>query len=153
MSQQWHGHDGRPYTPLHDDAKPDLNSPLYYDMGDKRLPYTPGANLTADEIWAAGPSKERRADIPPRTAERSSPRKKWIILGVTGAFLVIVIGIAIALGVVLSVDHSKDSRSDRVGTTAMNGGGNDPSKFDPDPRLHQVFWGMAYDPQVSCGQR
>ncbi|KAL1405860.1 hypothetical protein Q8F55_007538 [Vanrija albida] len=127
----------------------------------EQTPYTPSAheNIPADQLWAMEAGKERIQNYNhnPDDAERKARTKKLVW------FLAIVAVLAVAgivAGVVVSVTTKKHHSSSDSSTDSANSGNgsgnngpavtledpNDPSKFQKDSRLHNVFWGMAYDP-------
>ena len=84
------------------------------------------------------------------------------IAGAVAALLAL-IAIGVGVGVAVSHNHknSNKSSSSSNGSSTNNGSvvpqtdPNDPSTFIKDPRLHQVFYGLAYTPTGSqlpdCG--
>lgn len=106
---------------------------------------------TADDLWAmdGNPRQHYQYDPVSEKASRSSGSKKW--WWIIGGVLLVVIAAGVGLGVGLSKKSgsgsSSNSSSDGGSSTTVGSG--DPSKFDLDPNLHQVFWGLAYSPKDS----
>lgn len=108
-------------------------------------------NVPSDQLWALDSGKERVQDYSYNVGnENTSSKKKWWIIG--GILGLIVIACAVAIPVAITTVNnnkkSSGSHSNSNGTAGMEDP-NDPSKFTPDSRLHKVFWGMAYQPDVS----
>lgn len=120
-------------------------------------------NMTADELWAMETGKE---PVPnsyqyEEPAQPKSKKKLWIWLGV-------LLGLAAIGGIVAGVVVSQMNKKSNGSSSGKSGSGNstsgdgtalkdpnDPSNFDKDERLHNVFWGMAYQPDgaipPACG--
>lgn len=87
--------------------------------------------------------------------QKARSRKRWFIIG--GIILAVAAVVGIVVGVVVSQvnknDDDNSSNSSSNGTSSSGNGtltvGSDPSTFEKDSRLHQVFWGFAYTPNVS----
>ncbi|CAK9785240.1 unnamed protein product [Cutaneotrichosporon oleaginosum] len=124
--------------------------------------YTPQSTdgMNADQLWAmerggsASAVKETNYQYPEPTQSKSRKKWWWII----GAIILIAVIAGVVVAVVLTQTNKKDGGSSKSGTST-NGttikDPNDPSNFDKDTRLHQVFWGMAYQPDgaipPTCG--
>ncbi|BEJ10712.1 hypothetical protein CspHIS471_0101340 [Cutaneotrichosporon sp. HIS471] len=123
--------------------------------------YTPQSTdgMTADQLWemergggaggASGTAKEQNYAYD----EKPKSRKKW--WWIIGALIVIAAIVAVVVAVVLTQTGKKSGGSSSGSGSGSKSGSsdgttlkdpNDPSNFDKDPRLHQVFWGMAYQP-------
>ncbi|EAL17237.1 hypothetical protein CNBN0640 [Cryptococcus deneoformans B-3501A] len=84
--------------------------------------------------------------------QKARSRKRWFIIG--GIILAVAAVVGIVVGVVVSQvnknDDDNSSNSSSNGTSSSGNGtltvGSDPSTFEKDSRLHQVFWGFAYTP-------
>lgn len=87
--------------------------------------------------------------------QKARSRKRWFIIG--GIILAVAAVVGIVVGVVVSQvnkndDDNNSNRSSNSTSSSGNGTltiGSDPSTFEKDSRLHQVFWGFAYTPNVS----
>lgn len=108
-------------------------------------------NVPSDQLWARDVGKERVPNYDHDVGDESSgkSKKKWWIFGII-ALIIIACAVAIPIGVT-QANKGKNNNSSGSGHST-NGTGlenpNDPSKFTTDPRLHKVFWGMAYQPDV-----
>jgi len=121
---------------------------------------------TADDLWkmeGGGARNIQYAD--PEKPRGGGGSKKWIWIGAIALLLCIGVGVGVGVGV------SQSSKSNKSGSAASNSGsgssdsgspatggttipdGSDPSKFEKDDRLKQVFWGLAYTPKVSISRR
>ncbi|OWZ28031.1 glucan 1,3-beta-glucosidase [Cryptococcus neoformans] len=84
--------------------------------------------------------------------QKARSRKRWFIIG--GIILAVAAVVGIVVGVVVSQvnkndDDNNSNRSSNSTSSSGNGTltiGSDPSTFEKDSRLHQVFWGFAYTP-------
>ncbi|TXT08828.1 hypothetical protein VHUM_02956 [Vanrija humicola] len=122
----------------------------YAQYRSEQTPYTSSAhdNIPADQLWAMEAGKERiqNYQVNPEDAERKARVKKLMwFLAIVGVLAVA----GIVTGVVVSVTskkHHSGSSSDNSNTSVVLQDPNDPSNFAKDSRLHNVFWGMAYDP-------
>lgn len=136
----------------------------YAQYRGEQTPYTSSAhdNIPADQLWAMEAGKERIQNYNhnPDDAERKARTKKLIwFLAIVGVLAIA----GIVAGVVVSVTSKKHNGSSDSSSDNSNGNGNgtssgpsvvlqdpnDPSNFQKDSRLKNVFWGMAYDPDVS----
>ncbi|GAA5878213.1 hypothetical protein JCM8547_003158 [Rhodosporidiobolus lusitaniae] len=126
----------------------------------------PFKNGAASGAAAAGAGVQRSRDNPyaANYKEKGAGVKKWIWIGV--AILVVA---AIAIGIAVwrvkanDSDSSSSSSSSSGKLQYINGTAkvvksnpNDPSDFERDPRLKQIFWAMAYTPknvleEYGCG--
>lgn len=68
-----------------------------------------------------------------------SGKRKWA--WIVGGIVLIAVIVGVAVGVSMRNSSSSDGALGVVHSI-----GNDPSKFDKDPRLHQSFYGMCYTP-------
>lgn len=116
---------------------------------------TPSArdNIPADQLWAMERGKERvpASDYQYQEPTQGKSRKKW--WWILAAVVVVAAIVGVVVGVVVTQTNKKGgSSSGKAGGNSTAGGGatlkdpNDPSNFDKDDRLHNVFWGMAYQP-------
>ncbi|KAF8656178.1 hypothetical protein AX16_002619 [Volvariella volvacea WC 439] len=159
-SYNFHDYSEEPFPPAHrfSQSSAQFNSP-YASTQDIPL-VQPGYNPYAPP---AGPLRSM-ADHP--VSQGRSPwlekqqaagrRSKWIIVGIMGAVLVLII-IGIAVGVTVANNNRQSARnSSSSGPAVVNQTDpNDPSTFVKDSRLHQSFYGLAYTPEGSllpdCG--
>ena len=121
--------------------------------------YARGENLTADELWerenGQGGGARSYGYSDPEPPARGS-KLKWILIGVA-ALIVIAVAVAVPVAITMTKNHSSGSSnsSKSTGKDASLPDPNDPSNFDKDPAFHNVFWGMAYEPQgglyPACG--
>lgn len=90
--------------------------------------------------------------------QKARSKKRWFVIG--GIILAVAAVVGIVVGVVVSQvnknhngNGSKSSNDSSNSTSSSGNGtltiGRDPSTFQKDSRLHQVFWGFAYTPNVS----
>lgn len=90
--------------------------------------------------------------------QKARSKKRWFVIG--GIILAVAAVVGIVVGVVVSQvnknhngNGSKGSNNSSNSTSSSGNGtltiGGDPSTFQKDSRLHQVFWGFAYTPNVS----
>jgi exo-beta-1,3-glucanase (GH17 family) len=114
--------------------------------------YTPQSTdgMTADQLWAmenGGGSAVKETNYQYQEPAPTKSNKKW--WWIIGAIVVICAIVAVVVAVVLTQTKKNDSGS-KSGSGSGDGTSikdpNDPSNFDKDERLHQVFWGMAYQP-------
>ncbi|GMK59660.1 hypothetical protein CspeluHIS016_0802660 [Cutaneotrichosporon spelunceum] len=123
--------------------------------------------MTADQLWEMerggsgagggdnGSSAVKEQDY--AYDEKPKSRKKW--WWIIGAIVVIAAIAGIVVAVVLTQTNKSGSKSGSSKSGSSDGtkvqNPNDPSNFDKDPRLSQVFWGMAYQPDgaipPACG--
>lgn len=92
------------------------------------------------------------------TQQKARSKKRWFVIG--GIILAVAAVVGIVVGVVVSQvnknhngNGSMSSNNSSNSTSSSGNGtltiGGDPSTFQKDSRLHQVFWGFAYTPNVS----
>lgn len=90
--------------------------------------------------------------------QKARSKKRWFVIG--GIILAVAAVVGIVVGVVVSQvnkshnGNGSSSSNSSSGSTSSSGNGtltigSDPSTFQKDSRLHQVFWGFAYTPNVS----
>ncbi|KGB79281.2 glucan 1 [Cryptococcus deuterogattii R265] len=87
--------------------------------------------------------------------QKARSKKRWFVIG--GIILAVAAVVGIVVGVVVSQvnkshnGNGSSSSNSSSGSTSSSGNGtltigSDPSTFQKDSRLHQVFWGFAYTP-------
>lgn len=158
MSHGWSGNDSDSQIPLQDHSV----APAGYDgvpnaagYGSSYPPRQTHASMTADEIWANEAGKEWRRSAPTSPAVEPRNRKRWWWFAGIAAVIIIAVAVAVPTAVVLSNKNKQSSSandsSSSTGTDGTVSNSSDPSQFTKDSRLHNVFWGMAYDPEVRPG--
>ncbi|KAL7420504.1 hypothetical protein Q5752_004454 [Cryptotrichosporon argae] len=102
-------------------------------------------NIPADELWAMDTPKAAYQVVPP-TGMAKGRKRGLIVGGVLAALVIVAIIVAV---VVTETNKSKDASEAQADAATANSttlSSSDPANFTKDDRLHQVFWGFAYEP-------
>ncbi|KAF8556232.1 glycoside hydrolase family 17 protein [Imleria badia] len=125
-------------SPFHSASNPNFRNsqPSAYAEAPFMPPANPYENLEAP----------RNSDWLEKT-QKSNKRSKFIVIG-SVLTLAVLIAVGVAVGVTLTKKSNNDSSSGSGSSASVPPGTNpnNPTNFQKNPALKQVFWGIAYTP-------